>query len=158
MAKVSGVADIQAKLRELPVRLQQNVLRSGNRAIAVEMVKRIKANPNLPPAIKKAVRSISNPQSRVTKGFVVGLRSPLSPLAHLFEFGTEERFHKPGGRLGGFKALAGKRGKSVGRMPATPFLRPVLDELGSDLSAQIWVKAAQRNFDLQMRKLARGGR
>lgn len=155
MAKVTGIADIQAKLKELPVRLQQNVLRSGNRAIAVEMVKRIKANPNLPAAVKKAVRQISNPNSRVTKGFVVGLRRPYSALSHLFEFGTDERYHKPGGRLGGFKALAGKKGKSVGRMPATPFLRPVLDELGGDRSAEIWVKAAQRNFDLQMRKMAR---
>lgn len=140
--KVLGMRELQQALAHIPAKMQQNVLRSGNRALANEFVKSIKNNPNLPSTVRKAVRMEADPTKRATKGFMVGLRKPFSRLGHLIEFGTAERTQKTTGR-------------ATGRMPATPWLRSVLDEMGGDRAAQIWAKAASRNFELQMRKLAR---
>jgi hypothetical protein len=139
--KVLGMKELQQALALIPTRMQQNVLRSGNRAIANEFVKSIRNNPNLPSTVRKAIRLESDPAKRVTKGFIVGLRRPFSRLGHLVEFGTAPRTQQTTGRY-------------TGRMPANPFMRPALDEIGGK-SAEIWAKAATRNFNLQMRKLAR---
>lgn len=140
--KVLGMRELQQALSEIPARMQQNVLRSGNRALANEFVKSIRNNPNLPATVRKAIASTQHISMQKTKGFRVGLRQPFSPLSHLLEFGTTDRTQKTTGRF-------------TGRMPAQPFLRPALDEFTSDRITQIWVKAASRNFNLQMRKLAR---
>ncbi|WP_288016445.1 hypothetical protein [Microcystis phage Mae-JY04] len=140
--KVLGIKELQQALSHIPAKMQQNVLRSGNRALANEFVKSIKNNPNLPATVRKAIRLEADPAKRLTKGYIVGLRKPFSRLGHLIEFGTAERTQRTTGR-------------ATGRMPATPWLRPVLDELGGDRASQIWAKAASRNFELQMRKLAR---
>lgn len=140
--KVLGMAELQAALAQIPARMQQNVLRSGNRALANEFVKSIRNNPNLPATVRKAIATMQHVSMRNTKGFRVGLRQPFSPLSHLMEFGTTDRTQKTTGRY-------------TGRMPAQPFLRPAMDEMTSDRAAQIWAKAASRNFNLQMRKLAR---
>lgn len=140
--KVLGLKELQHALGQIPVRMQQNVLRSGNRALATAFVKSIKNNTNLPMTVRRAIRADSDPAKRMTKGYVVGLRRPFSSLTHLIEFGTVARTQRTTGRF-------------TGRMPANPFLRPLLDELGGDRGAQIWAKAASRNFERQMKKLAR---
>lgn len=140
--KVLGMKELQQALTQIPTRMQQNVLRSGNRALANEFVKSIRNNSNLPGTVRKAIRAVQHGSMKQTKGFRVGLRQPFSPLAHLLEFGTTERTQKTTGRY-------------TGRMPAQPFMRPALDEFTSDRATQIWAKAASRNFNLQMRKLAR---
>lgn len=134
--KVLGVGQIKQALGALPERMQQNVLRAGNRAVANALVKSVKQSgaPLAPAAITRP-----NPASKITKGFLVGFRRPFSALAHLFEFGTRERYHKSG--------------KSTGAMRATPMLRPALDNLGSEQAEQIWAKAASRNLATQIRKL-----
>lgn len=140
--KVLGLKELEKALEQIPVKMQQHVLRSGNRALGNQFVKQIRSNTNLPATIRKAAVSLPNPKAYATKGYLVGLRKPFSPLAHLFEFGTDERAQK-------------KTGRRTGVMPAVPFLRPVLDDLGGGKAAEIWAKAASRNFELQMRKLAR---
>ena len=140
--QVLGLRELQQAMEQIPERMQQNVLRSGNRAVANAIVKSVRNNTNLPATVRKAIRAESDPSKRVTKGFMVGLRKPFSPLAHLIEFGSAPRRQKTTGRF-------------TGRMPANPFLRPALDELGGGKAAEIWAKAASRNFALQMRKLAR---
>lgn len=140
--KVLGLKELEQALGQIPVRMQQNVLRSGNRALANAFVKAIKNNTNLPMTVRRAIRADSDPAKRVTKGYVVGLRRPFSKLAHLIEFGTAARTQRTTGRF-------------TGRMPANPFLRPLLDELGGDRASEIWAKAASRNFERQMKKLAR---
>jgi hypothetical protein len=140
--RVLGLKELEQALDQIPVRMQQNVLRSGNRALAMAFVRAIRNNPNLPSSVRKAIRADSDPAKRATKGYVVGLRRPFSNLTHLIEFGTAPRTQK-------------KTGRFTGRMPANPFLRPLLDELGGDRASEIWAKAASRNFERQMRKLAR---
>lgn len=137
--KVLGVGQIKQALDALPERMQQNVLRAGNRAVANQLVKSVKQS-GVP--IAAAATSRPNPASKVTKGFLVGFRRPFSALAHLFEFGTQQRFHKSG--------------KSTGAMRAQPSLRPALETLGKDQAEQIWAKAASRNLATQLKKLGLG--
>lgn len=158
--QVLGVKEIEMALRQLPISMQANVVRAGNRAIANEFVKRIKANPNLPATVRTAIISSVGFGIKRKKGlYMVGLRKRFAPLAHLIEFGTADRYQKrPRHTLNFGKAkvtFGQKRGRYTGRMPANPFLRPLLDHYSSEQIEHIWAKAASRNFNLQMRKLAR---
>jgi hypothetical protein len=160
MAKVHGVKEIENLLRQLPINMQANVVRSGNRAIANEFVKRVKANPNLPATVRSAIISSVGYGIKRKKGlYMVGLRKRFAPLAHLIEYGTDDRYQKQPRRTLKFGTatvkLGKKRGRYTGRMPANPFLRPLLDYYSSEDIEAIWAKAAERNFNLQLRKLAK---
>ena len=139
--KITGLHEIQRKLESLPDRMQQNVLASGNGAVARALAKDMKQglSGSIHP-FRDAVKASQNPMRRKTKGFIVGLRKPFSSLAHLFEFGTAERVQKTTGRR-------------TGRMPAEPFMRPALEQMGGDKAEQIWTKAAARAFERQLAKL-----
>jgi len=143
MAKVLGVRQIQQALDQLPAGMQANVIRSGNRAVANDFVKRIKANQSLPATVRAAIIAAVGFGTKRKMGLhMVGLRKRFGPLAHLIEFGTAPRTQN-------------KTGRYTGRMPANPFLRPTLEEYTPELIEAIWSKAAGRNFNLQLRKLAK---
>ena len=140
MAQILGIKEINDALGKLPDRMQQNVIAAGNRAVAKAIADEAKTSP-VDVKIKAAVHFEQNPRRRVTKGFLVGLRKPWSKLGHLFEFGTQHRVQKTTGR-------------ATGRMPMTPWLRPALEAVGGK-AEQIWAKAAARNLDRQLKKLAK---
>lgn len=139
--RVLGLKELERAMGQIPVRMQQNVLRSGNRALAMAVVKEIRNNPGIPMTVRRAVTAAVSFKLKATRGYIVGLRSPFWPLAHLIEFGTVDRTQRTTGRY-------------TGRMPANPFLRPAIDAFTADKATQIWAKAASRNFERQMKKLA----
>lgn len=140
MAQVFGIKEINDALDKLPNRMQQNVIAAGNRAVAKAVADEAKRG-SIDLSIRAAVHFEQNPSRRATKGFIVGLRKPWSRLGHLFEFGTGERVQK-------------KTGRATGRMPMTPWLRPALEAIGGR-AEEIWAKAATRNLDRQLKKLAK---
>src|SRR5690606_1658349 len=113
---------------------------SGNRAVAVAVVKDIQAS-GANPVITRTVATEQRRVRAATKAFIVGLRKPFSSLGHLFEFGTAPRYRKDG--------------SYAGQMPATPWIRPALERIAARAEA-IWTKAASRNLERQLRKLGRG--
>jgi len=140
MATVRGIKEINDILEKLPDRMQQNVIAAGNRAVAKAIADEAK-RADIDVSIKAAVHFEQDPRRRRTKAFLVGLRRPWSKLGHLFEFGTQERVQKTTGR-------------ATGRMPKTPWLRPALEAIGGK-AADIWSKAASRNLDRQLKKMAK---
>lgn len=74
----------------------------------------------------------------VVLGFKVG---KYSKLAHIFEFGTVERFKKTG--------------SFTGAINATPFFRPALDSKGG-AAIQVISKITEENLKIIIRQLARG--
>jgi hypothetical protein len=142
--QVLGLQELQRQLEQLPDRMQQNVLRAGNRAVANELKKEVlNSGGNVPATVLRAVSAQPNPERMATKGFLVGLKKPVSKMAHWFEFGTGPREQKTTGR-------------STGAMRATPWLRPALERLRPRVE-QIWARAASRNLALQLRKMAGRG-
>lgn len=140
MVQVLGIDQIQRKMESLPVKMQQQVLAAGNRAVATAYRKEL--NIIAPQdTVKKASMVRANPRLRKTKGFSVGLRKPFSALMHLFEFGTTERVQTTTGRR-------------TGRMPSTPSMRQALERFTPQRIEQIWTKGASRNLQRQLTKLA----
>jgi len=138
MADVRGIKEIDALLRDLPIDMQRNVARAGNRAVAKEISERVQRGGRVHFLVRMAATFRQNPQARSTGGFKVALRGIWGRLAHLFEFGTAERTTKDG--------------RKTGRMRATPFLRPAVDGMSDDEVAKVWAKAASRNLDRQLKK------
>lgn len=138
MAAVHGIDEINKFLGALPEKLQQNVIQAGNRAVAKAVADDAKTAP-VSMRIRAAVYFESNPRSKITRGFLVGLRKPWSSLGHLFEFGTQNRVQK-------------KTGRGTGRMPMTPWLRPALEKVGPRIE-EIWARAAKRNLERQLKKI-----
>ena len=140
MSKIIGLSELQAALDAIPDALQRNVVRAGNRAVAEKTRKLIQAS-NWPESLKRMVSvALADKRRLAMPKFIVGLRKPWSKLAHLFEFGTQNRAHKSG--------------KGTGRMTANPAMRQAIEAIGPD-AERVFVAAAARNFELQMKKLAR---
>ena len=137
---IRGLKEIQRDLKSLPDNMQQNVLRSGNRALANEVGKEIQTRADLPTTVTAGVTAQADPAKPVTKGFLVGLRTPFSSMGHWFEYGTGPRWNKAGAYRG--------------QMPATPWLRPPLETVGAK-AEQIWSKGASKNLDRQLRKIGK---
>ena len=122
--------------------MQKNVLASGNRAVANQVKKRAQAattNETMRKGLITKQAAFNGLKSRNKWAFIVGVRKPFSALAHLFEFGTAERFTKGGARRG--------------RMSPKPFLRPAVESMSAQEAEAIFSKAAGRNFDRQLAKL-----
>lgn len=142
MAEVRGIKEIGDILKELPGHIEQSVVRSGNRAVAKELASRVQKAPRVHFLVRMAATFQINKERATTKGYKVGLGGYWGPLAHLFEFGTQDRTQK-------------KTGRFTGRMKATPFLRPAVDSMSPDEVAKIWSKAASANLNRQLKRLAK---
>jgi len=140
--KFSGAKELERALNELPKATRKSVLRAALRKAAVPVVNDARRmaprgdEPGYRMADSITVGAISKRQSRgdAAGGVVVGI-GPTSNHrhAHLVEFGTGERISKTG--------------KSSGRMPARPFLRPAWDanraRVFKALKAELWDKLAK---------------
>lgn len=140
---LTGGKEIQKVLKEMPVRMQRRALVHAFRqgANLVKGAAKNKApNENFAKAITVARGS---GRTRPTKNTVVflALKKPYSRLAHLFEFGTVERFQKSG--------------RATGRIIAQPFLRPALDEKGQQATETI-ARVLKENIYLIIKQLTRG--
>ncbi len=146
--RLEGFSELEAQLADLPDRLAKRAtgkaMRAAGRMVADAIrqaapvntgqlagsVKISLRNRNLTGLAEYADVMRAGGSIREARGAMRGARSGgesagtrvlvkvavTSPHAHLVEFGTVERFHKSG--------------KSVGRMPANPFIRPAWDSSG----------------------------
>lgn len=154
--KIEGLKDLDKALSELKTYTARRV---GGRAAEsalepVAMAARQLAPKTFRVAVGKKLtkRQAREVRSAAAEGKHVLTRyvGPWAPHAHLVEFGTVERFHKSG--------------KSVGRMPPMPFMRPAWDGAGDQvlkiLSEQLRVeldKAIARAAKSAARAAAKAG-
>lgn len=121
--KVEGLKDLEAGLKSLS---QRTAKETAERAMVKALqpvadaaraaAPRSAAAPHLADSIgvsKKLKDSQKRGAEKPSDTRRIMYVGALMPHAHLIEFGTVERFHKSG--------------KSVGRMPARPFMRPAFD-------------------------------
>lgn len=174
---LEGAEELEAALRALPFRVAKSTLRRALKKAAIPMVERasalaptkeLKVRAANSDRLSKRQRAKTGRQTRATHGTYtvttyVGERP--HALAHLFEFGSDERYTTGGGdgrsRKGQRKREAGAGGAYRGKMPMKPFMRPAFDEtapqvireFGKILGTEI-EKAAKR----QARRLAKRGK
>lgn len=128
--KIVGLDELLVRIRRLDERMRSKILKKAMRRGARPIVKA--AREKAPRGAKVRTRKTKNGETVELKPLhrSIGVRSARArrggetdsikitasvPHAHLNEFGTGPRFHK-------------ETGKAVGSMPATPFMRPALDE------------------------------
>lgn len=99
---------------------------------------------------KSQYRSAAGDRGRSKVVLYVGPVRPdgsVLPHGHLYEFGTAPRFHR-------------KSGKSVGAMPARPFMRPAWDanraQVLATLKRELWTEI-EKTMERARRKAARAG-
>jgi HK97 gp10 family phage protein len=159
--EIAGAKELAANLRALPPNLQKGVIRRTLLKVGQPIADAAQANLSsikLKPKIT-ASTTLSRRQrrgSRKEKGVTtvyIGCRP--GPLAHLFEFGTADRYTTGGGDARGKAGRAakaqGKGGAFRGRMRATPFMRPAWDggkdkalgDLGRIMGREIEATAAR---------------
>lgn len=146
--ELTGARELEAALRELPKRIGKAAIRRALKKVAQPIEADAKQRAaQIKHGLGERGVSISTRVSRrqkrgrrVDKNTVhlfIGAHSARRGLAHIIEFGTGPRHHKSG--------------KSTGRMPAQPFMRPAWEahkhQLLPALGRELWTevdKAAQR--------------
>ena len=144
--KIRGAKELEQALLTLPDRLALNVFSGMTLAGAgrIRDAARTFAPRGMPPLPKgnepgDLKRDIVSARGRGTRDeivSIVGLKGRSRRIAHLIEFGHDQ--------------------KHGGRVRATPFMRPALDVAG-DGAVQVMVRYGQTRFDAEVRKLASGG-
>lgn len=131
---MKGTRELEQALMQLPKSASKTVLRNSLKKIAtpiaVDASRRAPRSAN-PPHLADSVTvstKLKRSQRGVKRSGVTVYVGARMPHAHLVEFGTAPRSHKSG--------------KSVGHMPADPFLRPAWDAhkrgLLRDLGDLLW--------------------
>lgn len=124
---VTGLADLQKALDQLPAKLEANVLRSALRQGAkVQLAKAREAVPVQSGDLRESLR-ISTRSRRGLVRAILKAGNKKAFYAHLVEFGTAEHWIKPKNRKSLF--LAGVARETVHHPGAQkkPFIRPALD-------------------------------
>jgi HK97 gp10 family phage protein len=126
VVKITGLAELQKALSDLPARIEANVVRGALKAGAQVMVDEAKRQV---PVASGTLRDSIHVSSRITKrtGKVTGNVVARARHAHLVEFGTAAHWIKPKARRSLF--VAGLL-RDVVHHPgarAKPFMRPALD-------------------------------
>jgi HK97 gp10 family phage protein len=145
--QLTGAQDLQKVLEEVPKKYKKKALKSAFREGAKLIKKDAQDN-----ARQHGIDSdywkditVSVPKGRVKldKSVVmtVAVKKEHSPLAHLFEYGTAQRFTN--------------EGEARGRIDAMPHLRPALDNK-SDEAIQTIAEVTRKNLELIARDLTRG--
>jgi len=140
---ITGGPEIERVLREMPRRLQRKALVNAFRAGA-NIVKKDAQSRAPHPTLRKAItvaRGTTRNRPNKNTIMMIALRKPASSLAHLFEFGTQERRQR--------------NGRFTGRMTAQPFLRPAMDA-GSPAATQAIARVLKENIMIIARQLTRG--
>ena len=143
---MSGGRNIERVLEAIPRRYQRKALvhafRSGAKIVQKESQRL--ATQKIDITFAKSI-TVSRPsgRNRPSKNTIVTitLKKPSSRLAHLFEFGTAQRFQKSG--------------RFTGRITARPFLRPALDAKGDEAIREI-ARLTKENIEITVRQLSRG--
>ncbi len=150
ITKIDGLRELEAALSDLGKSLGKGAMRrAANKALAPVVAtakSNVEASTNGSGALADSIRVATRLSKRQARQARRETRSYLEthagagalPHAHLLEFGTGERFHK--------------NGKSVGSMPAEPFMRPAWDAhkssmpevVGKELWAEIERTAARK--------------
>ena len=111
---LQGAPELEKLLKQMPERLAKNVttngLRAGARVIAKGMKQRVPVRTG--ELRDSIVVSSAKKATKNRSNVVVGFKTPTSRRAHLTEFGTE-------------------------KAPAQPFIRPTIDQDGSEAIAEI---------------------
>lgn len=144
--QITGGPEIVKVLNAMPRQLQRKALVNAFRAganIVRDEAKRKAPNNTLRRAITVARGNRRNRPSRNTV-VMLALRKPASSLAHLFEFGTQDRRQTTTGRF-------------TGRMTATPFLRPALDTKAQAATNKI-AQILKENLMIIARQLSSGSK
>lgn len=148
--KITGGREIAQLLREMPRQYARKGLvesfRAGAKIVADEA--RLQAGAKITEAFASdIVVARPNAGQRNTRGqgdvvVVVGFRTARrrSRLAHIFEFGTADRY--------------GKDGHFTGRIIARPFFRPAIDAKGAEAIGVIAKRTAE-NLEIIATQLAR---
>lgn len=151
--QITGGKEIARVLREIPKQYQRKALteafRAGAEIVAAEARQQaaravtadfaadiIVARPNA-----KERRSRGQGQTIVVVGLKRGRRR--SRLAHLFEFGTADRY--------------GQDGHFTGKIKISPFFRPAMDNKGAQAILMI-AQRTRENLEIIARQLARGSK
>ncbi|MDK3017623.1 HK97-gp10 family putative phage morphogenesis protein [Pseudodonghicola flavimaris] len=144
--KLEGGGDIERALGELARGTSKGVMRRAMKKALQPVAKAADAASPFTVKVTSKLTARQSRQARADRGrslvtLYVGPVQPDgtdAPHAHLYEFGTGERVHK-------------KNGKSVGTMPARPFMRPAWDanqdQMLETLRREVWAeieKAAER--------------
>lgn len=120
LAALKSLSD-EAELRGI----MDTALAAGGRVIADEWSRRAPAQSLKGTQVRKGKRASRALKIRNIGGLaVVGFTGKGYRLAHLFEYGTAERYQKTTGRY-------------TGRMPMTPFARPGVDAVRGEVSDKI---------------------
>lgn len=147
--KIEGAREIQRVLEEMPRRLQRQALvhafREGANIVRDEA--KVKAA-TLPDGFAQAL-IVARPTAKQrrrrgqheTVVVIAFKKGKFSRLAHLFEFGTAERFQKSG--------------RFTGRITAQPFLRPALDTRATAATRKI-AETLRDNIEIIARQLRSG--
>ena len=126
---VTGAKEIAAVLDQLPKQLQKRALYNAFKAGAEDVAEQARQNARRH-GMEDFARNIKtgrptksqkgaqfNPVGKQTVAVVALKKGKYSRLAHLFEYGTKDRFKNT-------------NGAPTGRIMAQPFLRPALDTAG----------------------------
>lgn len=162
---LSGAEDIQKALMELPLRLQKRGLNDafkfGAQMVADE-AKNLASGRGVPKKLINAIK-VAKPtrrqlrdlvaESRSSTIYVIALEKPYSRLAHIFEYGTVQRFRNKSKKRRGEKG--DRAGGSTGQILAKPFLRPALDTRGPQAIKDIQARLAE-NIELIASQMAKG--
>jgi hypothetical protein len=141
---VTGLPELNRRLMELAKEATGPEVDAGLLRIANEMVRdmQARAHPDLRYTI--VAKPFSRNAANTSASFVAIDRNTkdakgrtMGRLAHLFEFGTTQRYRKStrgkGGGIGNLiKVVAGTVGGATGAMAARPFFRPVVDKYRGD--------------------------
>lgn len=128
--RIEGLAALNAALKELPAKIERNVLRGALRAGQQVMAEAVRENINdRTGELAKSVRVSVDGRAlrRGTVSVLVKAGSKAAFYAHMVEFGTAKHFIKPKARKSLF--LAGLAREVVEHPGArrAPFMRPAID-------------------------------
>ncbi len=131
--KVTGLAELQALLDELPARIEGNVVRGGLRAAAkvVEAEAKRLCPVGKTVDLRDSIRvSLRSKHGRISATVKAG--SAKAYYAHMVEFGTARHWIKPRNRKSLF--VAGLMREAVDHPGAKkePFMRPAIDGKAND--------------------------
>lgn len=162
--EIHGLKELMSALEELPtLAMQKNVVRRALEKAAIPVQDTAKLNAHLLPVDSKEIadsitigslKKSQRPKGRQDRTTVTRYIGATSSLAHLFEFGTGERF-----TLGTGKKRKLPAGLYRGYIPAMPFLRPAWDAnkmvVLDRLKVELW-EAIRRSARQLAKKAAKG--
>ena len=125
--EVTGLAELNRVLQQLPGRVEANVLRGGLRAGQKEILEAAKANvPIKSGALRDSLKiKTSNRKGKVSATLSAGNKKVY--YAHMVEFGTAKHFIKPKKAKSLFFAGLARKVVDHPGVNAQPFMRPALD-------------------------------